>query len=182
MSTSAPKKLGAKATLRTTALMPRIEATKARSSSLYAWFGNRTGLLADLIRRQADTVTAAVTTALATPAPFRDQLITIAENLLGLLVSPPSPAINRAAMAAPELAELVLQHGRHTTGPLVESYLAANGIPNPGRLPTPLRPGDPRPPNPRPTRRNTPVRPQSGSKSRSRPLPHPDRREYPTWR
>ncbi|MBM7774790.1 AcrR family transcriptional regulator [Actinokineospora baliensis] len=108
-------------------------ATRAGSSkeSLYSWFGNRTGLLTELIHRQAAAVAAAVTAALETPGPFRPRLTAIAESLLHLLLSPPSLAINRAAIADPDLAALLLHHGRRTTGPFIETYLAANDVPNP---------------------------------------------------
>ncbi|GIH91304.1 TetR/AcrR family transcriptional regulator [Planobispora siamensis] len=108
-------------------------AARAGSSkeSLYSWFGNRQGLLAALIERQSEQVNAAVTAALERPAEPRAMLTAIAENLLGLLVGEASVALNRAAMASAELSELLLRHGRHTTGPLVEAYLgrlAADGV------------------------------------------------------
>ncbi|RLK58029.1 TetR family transcriptional regulator [Actinokineospora cianjurensis] len=106
-------------------------AAGSSKESLYSWFGNRTGLLTELVQRQADTVNAAVTAALDVPGALDSRLTAIAEGLLTLLLSPSALAINRAAMSDPDLAALVLQHGRHTTGPLIESYLAANGIPNP---------------------------------------------------
>ncbi|SER65607.1 TetR/AcrR family transcriptional regulator [Streptomyces qinglanensis] len=100
-------------------------ATRAGSSkeSLYAWFGNRHGLLAALIERQAEQVNSAVAQAVDRPADPRTTLVTIARNLLTLLVGDVSVALNRAAMTSPELAGLVLQHGRHTTGPLVTAFL-----------------------------------------------------------
>ncbi|XVQ10070.1 TetR/AcrR family transcriptional regulator C-terminal domain-containing protein [Spirillospora sp. CA-255316] len=100
-------------------------ATRAGSSkeSLYAWFGSRQGLLAALIERQAEQVNAAVATAIDRPADPRATLTTIAQNLLALLVGDVSVALNRAAMTSPELARLLLRHGRHSTGPLVATYL-----------------------------------------------------------
>lgn len=100
-------------------------ATRAGCSkeSLYAWFSNRDGLLAALIERQAEQVNTAVVAALDRPAEPRTTLITIAENLLRLLTSDASVALNRAAMSSADLAGLLLRHGRHTTGPLVEAFL-----------------------------------------------------------
>ncbi|GAA3883281.1 TetR/AcrR family transcriptional regulator C-terminal domain-containing protein [Saccharothrix violaceirubra] len=108
-------------------------AARAGSSkeSLYNWFDNRAGLLAELVRRQARDVATDLPSGSDSPEALRDRLTTIAENLLLLLVGPPSLAINRAAMGSPELAGLVLRHGRHTTGPAVEAYLAANDIADP---------------------------------------------------
>jgi AcrR family transcriptional regulator len=101
-------------------------AARAGSSkeSLYTWFGNRHGLLAALIERQAEQTNTAVTAALGSPADPRATLLAIADGLLRLLVGDVSVALNRAAMSAPDLAALLLRHGRHTTGPLIEAYLA----------------------------------------------------------
>ncbi|GAA2126673.1 TetR/AcrR family transcriptional regulator [Streptomyces synnematoformans] len=101
-------------------------AARAGSSkeSLYTWFGNRQGVLAALIERQAHDVNAAVALAVDRPAePPRATLVAIARNLLALLVGDVSVALNRAAMTSPELAALLLRHGRHTTGPLIAGYL-----------------------------------------------------------
>ncbi len=101
-------------------------AARAGSSkeSLYTWFGNKTEMIAELIRAQSARTNAAVQTALATERPARQVLGTIADNLLALLLGRTSLALNRAAMTSPALAAELLRHGRHTTGPLVERYLA----------------------------------------------------------
>ncbi|SHN39118.1 TetR/AcrR family transcriptional regulator [Cryptosporangium aurantiacum] len=100
-------------------------AARAGSSkeSLYTWFGNRQGLLAALVEQQSAATNAAVKSALDDPADPVAALTTIATGLLRLLVGPASVALNRASMSSPELAALLLRHGRHTTGPLVEAYL-----------------------------------------------------------
>lgn len=51
-------------------------------------------------------------------------LTEFAEHLLTMLVGERSLAINRAAMASSELAEVLLAAGRFTAGPIVEKYLA----------------------------------------------------------
>lgn len=101
-------------------------ARRAGSSkeSLYAWFGNKQGMVAELIRRQSARTNTAVEAALAHDREPRDQLVAIATNLLDLLVGETSLALNRAATTSPELAAVLLRHGRHTTGPLIERYLA----------------------------------------------------------
>lgn len=118
-----------------------MQAVAARAGcskeSLYTWFGNRDGLLAALIERQSAQVATAVATALDSPAEPRATLTAIAENLLRLLTSGTSVALNRAAMTSPDLAALLLRHGRHTTGPLIEGYLTQ--LTEQGRL----RAGDP---------------------------------------
>jgi AcrR family transcriptional regulator len=101
-------------------------AARACSSkeSLYVWFGSKEGLVAELIRRQSARTNTAVELALTTDQPAREVLVGIATNLLNVLLSDTSLALNRAAMSSPALAAILLQHGRHTTGPLVERYLA----------------------------------------------------------
>ena len=102
-------------------------ARRAGSSkeSLYSWFGSKEGMVAAVIRRESASTNERVEAALRRPdADPRAMLVAIARNLLGLLTGAVSLALNRAAMAAPPLAAELLAHGRHTTGPLVEGYLA----------------------------------------------------------
>jgi len=101
-------------------------AARAGSSkeSLYVWFGNKEGLVAHLIRRQSARTNAAVEAALARSQPPQEVLLGIATNLLNVLLSDTSLALNRAAMSSAALAAILLQQGRHTTGPLIERYLA----------------------------------------------------------
>ena len=101
-------------------------AARAGSSkeSLYVWFGSKEGLVAEVIRRQSARTNTAVESALTMNQPAREVLVGIATNLLNVLLSDTSLALNRAAMFSPALAAILLQHGRHTTGPLIERYLA----------------------------------------------------------
>ncbi|GIF37256.1 TetR/AcrR family transcriptional regulator [Actinoplanes xinjiangensis] len=105
-----------------------MQAVAARAGcskeSLYTWFGNRDGLLAALVERQSEQVNAAVTAALDQPATPRATLAAVAGNMLRMLTGEVSLALNRAAMTSPDLAAVLLRHGRHTTGPLIEAYLA----------------------------------------------------------
>lgn len=102
-------------------------ATQAGASkeTLYAWFGNRDGLIEALIRRNADVTVARVSAALSDAESAPAAVLTdFAANLLGLLVSPASIALNRAGMTSPPLAQRLLEHGRFSVGPVVEAYLA----------------------------------------------------------
>lgn len=109
----------------TGAIAKRVGASK---ETLYSWFGDKAGLFAALVERQAEATNDRVRAALTRDGDVRATLRDFAGNLLGLLLGRESLAINRAAIAelstAPELAERLLAHGRHRTGPLVESYLA----------------------------------------------------------
>ena len=101
-------------------------AARAGSSkeSLYSWFGSKQAMVAALIRRQSAATNAVVQQAVSSGARPHDVLHGIARGLLDLLTSDTSLALNRAAMSSAELAGVLLQHGRHTTGPLIEGYLA----------------------------------------------------------
>lgn len=103
----------------------------ASKETLYAWFGNRQGLFAALIRDQAEQANERVTAALAAGGDAPSTLRGFAEGLLALLTGERSLALNRAAMTSPELARTLLEQGRHRTGPLVERYLAQLGIADP---------------------------------------------------
>ena len=120
--------------------MQRV-AQRAHSSkeSLYAWFGSREGLLAEVVRQQSAATNDAVEQALSSDEPPAQVLRRLATSLLDLLTGDASVALNRAAMSSPALAATLLEHGRHTTGPMVERYLA--GLSDAGHLPVP-HPGE----------------------------------------
>lgn len=103
----------------------------ASKETLYAWFGNREGLFSALIEANAEEAAAAVEAALDGDDDPRSTLVGFATGLLRLLTGDGSVSLNRAAMASPELARLLLASGRHRVGPLVERYLerlAADGL------------------------------------------------------
>jgi len=99
------------------------ERAGASKGTLYTWFGNRDGLLAALIERNADGSAERIQAALAEELEHREVLTAYASGLLGLLTSPASIVLNRAAMGTPSLADTLLASGRHRIGPLVERYL-----------------------------------------------------------
>lgn len=99
----------------------------ASKETLYTWFGSKEGLFAAVIRREAATTNENVARLLDGDHEPEEALVLLATNLLKLLTGPRSIAINRAAMSAPRLASVLLEHGRHRTGPLVERYLQRLG-------------------------------------------------------
>ncbi len=99
----------------------------ASKETLYTWFGSKEGLFAAVIRREAATTNDNVARLLHGDHEPEEALLVLATNLLGLLTGPRSIAINRAAVSAPQLASVLLEHGRHRTGPLVEQYLQRLG-------------------------------------------------------
>ena len=105
-------------------------ATRAGASkeTLYAWFGDRDGLITALIERNADVSATRLRQILATDPHDHDaavaRLTGYAEALLRLLTSDTSVALNRAAMTSPALARQLLAGGRHRVGPVVEQFFA----------------------------------------------------------
>lgn len=91
--------------------------------SLYAWYGDRDGLLLALIERNADRAAEGVIQALVDDGESSVVLERFAIGLLEMLTGPVSVSLNRAAMSSPELAEKLLTSGRYKVGPLVEEYL-----------------------------------------------------------
>lgn len=106
-----------------TTMLAVAKAAGASKETLYSWFGSKEGLFAALIERNALRTNERISAALATDAPPEEVLIGFAVNLQRLLLGEAALAINRAAMNAPELATLLLEHGRFRTGALVECYL-----------------------------------------------------------
>jgi AcrR family transcriptional regulator len=96
----------------------------ASKETLYAWFGSREGLFTALVevgaRDSAKRVQAALDGGDDDP---RDTLRDYAVGLLTMLTDSRSVALNRAAMASPPLADVLLASGRHRVGPIVEDYL-----------------------------------------------------------
>lgn len=96
----------------------------ASKETLYNWFGSRDGLFAALIKANADLSADRIKAALDGDDDPETVLVGYATGLLTLLTRDGSIALNRAAMTSPDLADVLLAHGRHRVGPLVETYLA----------------------------------------------------------
>ena len=66
-----------------------------------------------------------IAAALASGDGPRDMLATFARGLLGRLLCEISVALDRTAMASPDLAARLLSSGRHRIRPLVRDYLGS---------------------------------------------------------
>jgi len=97
----------------------------ASKETLYSWFGSKLGLFQAVIERNGDRSAERVRAALHQGGSPREVLTGYCSGLLALLTGDASTALNRAAMANPDLAEVLLRAGRHRIGPLVEEYLSA---------------------------------------------------------
>ncbi|GAA2832328.1 TetR family transcriptional regulator [Kribbella solani] len=92
--------------------------------SLYSWFGSKQQLFADIVTAEGKQTVERLNQARADGPPTAELLQTFARALLELLCGPWSVTVNRAGMASPELAEVVLTHGRYAVGPVIEELLA----------------------------------------------------------
>jgi AcrR family transcriptional regulator len=101
------------------------ERARASKETIYAHFGGRRGLLEALVRRQSASTNERLRAAV--DGPVRATLEEAVRGLLTLLTGERSLALNRAAIAGVpadrDLAEVLFQAGRATTGPLFEAVL-----------------------------------------------------------
>jgi len=107
-----------------TSMLAVASRAGASKETLYSWFGSKTGLFAAVVRQQAERTNTLV--AGRHPDPVTDArggLVAVMTNLLTLLTGERSVTLNRAAITAPELADVLLAQGRHTTGPLIAGHL-----------------------------------------------------------
>jgi AcrR family transcriptional regulator len=96
----------------------------ASKETLYSWFGSKEGLVAMLIAEEGSNTIEGLRAAFTDPEiEPRTALQGFARSLLALLCSPWSIALNRSATRSADLGALLLQHGRHSVGPIVEQML-----------------------------------------------------------
>lgn len=105
-------------------------AVRARASkeTLYAWFGDKQGLFAALVRENAAAANRGLTDALADPdAAPAVVLERFGADFLRLILGERAIAINRAAITAAatsaDLGRLLVANGRERTGGLLVQYL-----------------------------------------------------------
>jgi len=117
-----------------TTMLAVAKRARASKETLYAWFGNKQRLFEEVIRAKADGMNRALLAELdGEPAMV---LRRFGGNLLTLLSSADSIAINRAAVAEaprdPSFGQALAAHGRQRTGALMIRYL--EGQRDAGRL------------------------------------------------
>ncbi|HYH17303.1 MAG TPA: TetR/AcrR family transcriptional regulator [Azospirillum sp.] len=117
-----------------TTMLAVAKRARASKETLYAWFGNKQRLFDEVIRAKADRMNRDLLAGLdGAPAVV---LRRFGENLLTLLSSDDSIAINRAAIAEaprdPAFGQALAAHGRQRTGALMIRYL--EGQRDAGRL------------------------------------------------
>ena len=101
-------------------------AAKASNETLYNWYGDKTGLFAALVRRNAAEVKALLQDQIAAGGDALDTLARVGPVLLRLVTSDRAVALNRAAAADPtgELGRIIAAEGRETVAPLIAQIIA----------------------------------------------------------
>jgi AcrR family transcriptional regulator len=104
-------------------------AAKASNETLYNWYGDKTGLFAALVRRNAAEVKALLEDQIAAGGDALDTLGRVGPVLLRLVTSDRAVALNRAAAADPtgELGRIIAVEGRETVAPLIAKIIAQGG-------------------------------------------------------
>ena len=112
---------------RGTTMLEVARRVSASKETLYAWFGNKSGLFQAVIRRNAVTVRAVLEGHLDADAPVEEALVDVGRELAGLLLGDSAVAINRAAISEvrsePVLARILVETGREATLPFFVRYL-----------------------------------------------------------
>lgn len=108
---------------------------KASNETLYRWYGNKQGLFAALVERNAEVARALLREALAGAQAPLDALEKLAPVLLQLVTSERAVALNRAAAGdvydTGSLGEALAKGGRESLVPLIAKLLAqadADGV------------------------------------------------------
>lgn len=112
---------------RGTTMLEVARRVSASKETLYAWFGNKSGLFQAVIHRNADAVRTVLEGHLDAEAPVEEALIDVGRALAGLLLGDSAVAINRAAISEvrsePVLARILVETGREATLPFFVRYL-----------------------------------------------------------
>jgi len=112
---------------RETTMLAVAKRASASKETLYAWFGDKTGLFEAIIRRNAEGVRDTLQHSIDADQPPEQALCEFGTALIRLLLGDGSVAINRAAIAEvtrdPSLADVLVESGRDATLPLLVDYL-----------------------------------------------------------
>lgn len=109
-----------------TSMLAIAKAAKASNETLYNWYGDKTGLFAALVRRNAAEVKALLEAQIAVGGDAMDTLARVGPVLLQLVTSDRAVALNRAAAADPtgDLGRVLAAEGRETVAPLIAQVIA----------------------------------------------------------
>jgi len=100
---------------------------KASNETLYRWYGDKSGLFASIVARNAAAGIAHLEKALRQDGPLDEKLARFGEALLRGILSDSAVELNRAAAADPtgDLGKTIATHGRDTVVPMLEKLLSS---------------------------------------------------------
>lgn len=114
---------------RDTTMLAVARRASASKETLYAWFGDKSGLYAAVIARNASGAKAVIDRHLDADSDLQAALTDFGEALLDLLLGDGSVALNRAAISEavsdPTLAAVLARDGRDATLPRLEAFLTS---------------------------------------------------------
>lgn len=101
------------------------QRARASNQTLYAWYGDKTGLFRALVARNADQLRALLTARIDAGSNPIQTLAALGPLLIEVLTHPRAIALNRAAAADPsgELGRVIGEAGRGTIAPLIQQVL-----------------------------------------------------------
>ncbi len=113
-----------------TSMLAIAERARASKETLYAWFGDKRGLFAALVRENAAAANRGLEQAMAGPGAAPAAVLErFGADFLCLILGERAVALNRTAIAAAatlgELGRLLVANGRERTGALMVRYLEA---------------------------------------------------------
>lgn len=112
---------------RDTTMLAVAKKASASKETLYAWFGDKTGLFKAIIERNAETVQRSLLLSIDSETPPDAALTDFGTALVLVLAGDGAIAINRAAISEvrkdPTLANVLSEAGREKTLPILVSYL-----------------------------------------------------------
>lgn len=108
-----------------TSMLTVAKAASASNETLYKWFGNKQGLLAEMIGENAKQAKSLLIAALDEDQPPLPSLEKIGATILELVIGDRAISLNRAAASdvadGGELGRLIATHGRDEIAPLIHS-------------------------------------------------------------
>ena len=110
-----------------TSMLAIAREASASKETLYSWFGDKHGLFAALIQRNATHVQSELRNSLEHNLALTEALPGFGRELLRLLLGEAAVALNRAAICEatsdPALGEMIVRYGRNAAMPVLVSYL-----------------------------------------------------------
>lgn len=109
-----------------TSMLNVAKRAKASNETMYRWYGDKNGLFAAMVHRNAASSAARLGEAIDAGGPPLEALRAVAPVLLSMVLGPRAIALNRAAAGDPtgSLGRIIAEGGRARIVPLLRSVIA----------------------------------------------------------